>query len=192
MRRFGLVSLVLVLATGSASAQNGVDLITMRDGRTRSKMTILQPTSPGGPTLDQLQPLPMGPGGPYLPLCCLLADQPALLYQIRRLDGAMAGYVAALRSGLEELPAPNQAEPQKPGEKKADEKPLPGTTMQPLDVKDWGLGRSFTDANGRRWDLLRGRALANTPSQMRGWLLQSDGKKLYFLSDRGNLYRQMP
>jgi hypothetical protein len=192
MRRFSLVGLALVLAAGSASAQNVVTVTTIRDCRTRSKTTFIEPATPGGPTLDQLQPVPVGYGGPSRALCCLLADQPALLQQISRLDGAMAGYVAALKTGLDELPAANQAEPKKPDEKKADQKPLPGTAMQPLDAKDWNSGRSFTDANGRRWNLLRGCVQADAPAQMRGWLLQSDGKKLYFLSDRGNLYRQTP
>jgi hypothetical protein len=206
MRQFTLVGLVLLLLAGTASAQGVVHVTTFGNGRAKSTIIEQVPGPPLARNLDQLQEMPphppkglCGPPNCVSPLACYLADQPALLHQLGKLDAAMAGYVAAVRIGIEELPRPNLLDEkrtvvQKPEEKKPeplkkiDERLVPAP-MLTLELKEWDEpGRAFVETNGRRWCLLKGCPLPEKALRLRGWLLESDGKKLYFLDYFGNLW----
>jgi hypothetical protein len=202
MRRFGLVGVALVLMASSASAQQVVQVTTFREGRT--KTTVIGPVAPvGPPTLDQLSQRQPAHGAPQCPptypLCCMLPDQPALLYRLAVMNalhttGVGIGVPAVPK--LDELPRPTpQVEEKKIEERKVEkaavrESPLPAT-MLTLDATDWYCGRCFTDDCGRRWCLLKGCALPDKLPHMRGWLLESDGKKLYFVHEGGNIYTRL-
>jgi hypothetical protein len=217
MRLITLVGLALGLLAGNASAQGIVNVTTFKDGK--GKTTIIDRVGPVGPlTLDEQRDMPPHPPkGPVCPprcvspLACMLADQPALLRQLGLLDNAMAGYVAAVRIGLEELPRPallNEKKveekkvvvQQKPEEKKIEEKKVADqyapALMQSLEIKEWGeMSRFFVETNNRRWCLIKGCPLPELRpenkqqlTRLRGWLLKSDGEKLYFLDYFGNLY----
>ena len=229
MRRFGLVGAALVLLAGSASAQEVLKVTTTREGHT--KTTVIERV----PAASLLPPCPP-PCPPKAPLCCLLPDQPALLYRLSVMNALhMSGYGVGgmgTRPRLDDLPRPGERpgvprlddlprpggpagpklddlpqptrlddkkpsdEEKKPIEEKKVEKegvrelPLPAT-MITLDATDWYCGRCFTDDCGRKWCLLKGCVLPEKVSHMRGWLLESDAKKMYFVHETGNIYARV-
>jgi hypothetical protein len=195
MRRFGLVGVALVLLAGSAPAQTAVNVTTIRDGR--QQITVIERVAadrvigPGGPTLDQLgyrQGRVCGPKG-----CSVwgLGDQPALLGRLPALDRATAAAVVALSGKGDELPRPallneKRADDSKDEKKVGRELPVPAT-MLTLETRDWFDG-GFLDDCDRRWCLVKGCPLPAKLAKMRGWLVESDGKKLYFVHESGNIY----
>jgi hypothetical protein len=188
MRRFGLAGVVFVLWASSVSAQTVYNVTTT--SHCCEKITVIEKVGPGAPkvpavpgrslTLDQLAPL-AHLGLPMRQLACMLPDQQALLCRLVILDRVMAGALDDKKPIVEE---------KKADEKKDPKAPVPAA-MITLDTREWGDGRYFTDDSGRRWCLVKGCPLPEKLPKMRGWLLESDGKKLYSLHETGNLYRQM-
>jgi hypothetical protein len=184
MRRFGLVGMALVLFAGSATAQQVVTVTTVRECCT--KTTTIE-KAPPPPTLDQLGHMPCAPRAP---LCCMLADQPALLYRLAVMNALQMNAGIGLAPRADELPRPAKLDEKKPEEKKDEKGPVPAAMMT-LKTTEWDSGSRFTDDGGRHWCLIKGCPLPEKMPQMRGWLLESDGKKTYFLHETGNLYSRV-
>ncbi len=61
-----------------------------------------------------------------------------------------------------------------------------------LAARDWKCGRSFTDDQGRHWNLVHGVSYTKNPQGVSGWLVQPENQPLEFLSTSGRLFRQAP
>jgi len=57
-----------------------------------------------------------------------------------------------------------------------------------LRTSDWAGGRTFSDERGRRWTLVDGGPLSETPALLKGLLLQGDSGQGFFLHESGSLF----
>src|SRR5262249_36593631 len=142
------------------------------------------------PKLDDLKPgdLKSGPGcGPGGGAGCQhQGDGIVTLSRLVALNGLGAS------GGVkppEDLPQPKPVPDEKKDDKKDAANPmgLPATMLN-LEPSNWSDGQAWTDDKGRRWTLLKGCPLTEKVTRMRGWLLESDGKKMYFLHESGALF----
>jgi hypothetical protein len=197
MRQFGLVGVALVLVTNSVQAQTVVNVTTVRDGR--EQITVIERVpadrviGPGGPTLDQLGSRQGGGCGPKGCTGRGLGDQPALLSSLAVLDRAVAAAIAERSGKADELPRPavlneKAADDRKKEKKVGRELPVPAALLT-LETREW-FDSGFIDDCDRRWSLVKGCPLPGRLAKMRGRLVESDGKKVYFVHESGNIYRK--
>ena len=57
-----------------------------------------------------------------------------------------------------------------------------------LRASDWACGRCFSDERRRRWCLVDGAPILETPALMKGLLLQGESGESFFLHENGSLY----
>jgi hypothetical protein len=193
MRRFLFAGLTFALLAGSASAQTIYNTTTTKLGHGQITTFSKVPADRAGnplPNLDELSTMPGKPVMHAYPMCCMLADQPALLSRLPMLDQAMANLVVSVATlNATQVAALDEKKP--PDKKDGREPPAPAPIVK-LEAKDWDGGCCFTDEFARRWCLIKGCELPGKPAVMRGWVVESEAKKQFFIQDSGNIYCRMP
>lgn len=182
MRRFTLVGLTLVLLTGSASAQTVYKMTTFTTSR--GKTTIIEPA--GQPQSGKPDPKGLAYCFPMGLLRCLLPDQPALLDRLAMMSAAHTALLDDKKPAAEE----KKVDEKKDGKEIVPDLPPPAT-MIALNPILWDNGCRFTDDRKTLWCLVKGCPRWDAPGRMRGWLLESAAKKVYFVDSTGNIYRRM-